>query len=312
MDLKRMAVAESPNVQIRRIGDDGNFVVIADGFYRDPDYVRELALSLNYTPAVAGDSWPGVQAFLSIRPPGLVEFCENIFRTEFGLDPSRCDFRRASIPFASTRWNEEKPTLFRAVFERQTRDLVFSMPTLPEEDVRDASTPHVDTFGAAATLVYLNASPDQRGGTGFFRHRRTGVQSLVRQVSDLPPEVGAELGRIQGLSEDRFLRHGRLGQRLALRAGRTALRRDSFWRREMSSILMHTGLPQRTGYLRGSTDEFEMLELVEAKYNRFVMYPTWQLHAMIYSPDWYGSVPEERRLTQVYFVPWPVVRNEAS
>lgn len=138
-----------PDIVARRIGRDGEPVVVIDHFAPDPDALRAAALASRFEPARR--HYPGLRAelppdyFAPVRPIIAIVLAE-----VFGLT------RSADLLDAS-----------------------FSIVTTPPDQLTlQQRLPHVDATapGRIALVHYL--TPEGGDGTAFFRHRSTGFERL--------------------------------------------------------------------------------------------------------------------------------------
>ncbi|WP_082443199.1 MULTISPECIES: DUF6445 family protein [unclassified Sphingomonas] len=139
----------TPEVRVERIGQEGEPIVIVDGFAPDPD--RLIAEGCAAPLQADGGNYPGVRA---------------------PVDPRYCEEVGALVAAAARR-----------VFghaERLTFDRVlFSLTTTPPAALRLAQRlPHIDAVepGRLALVHYLGRRA--WGGTRFFRHRTTGFETI--------------------------------------------------------------------------------------------------------------------------------------
>lgn len=118
--------------------------LILDNFYDDPDRLRELALSLEFSSRAK--NLPAQRSTRSVIP----EEASKAFRSILQLDLGGAENR---IPYNGCF------QLMRA--EDSKRSYV-----------------HADQAATWAALVYLSEKTEPRGGTSFFRHKATGLSRL--------------------------------------------------------------------------------------------------------------------------------------
>lgn len=139
----------APQISARRIGREGEPVVIVDDFAPDPDGLLAHAAASAFTPA--GDHYPGVRAALPTTYFGEVgETLSIIFGEAFG-----------------------------AAGRVRVLDARFSIVTAPAAALTLVQrVPHVDATapGRLAMVHYLAA--EELGGTAFYRHRSTGFETI--------------------------------------------------------------------------------------------------------------------------------------
>jgi hypothetical protein len=229
-----------------RITIDDNRIII-DDFYRDPEAVRRLALAqTRWEPRRA---FPGVQAVVDVDTAPLFDDLRRVI-----------DVARVSPQSESAR---------RAVFSMITKKDAELMPA-------QSRHPHADGHSHLAGLVYLNLPEQCRGGTSFYRHRKTGLEHQPRDVEGLLEALGEPARPVDAAEE------------------------EALWQRLFAELF--PPLPGPTQYIRESTAEWELTRLVEMRYNRAVFYDSNDFHSNYTRDDWFGDTPATRRLTQTLFL----------
>lgn len=114
--------------------------LIVDDFYENVDEVRDFALKQEF--GVRGN-YPG-QRTKSFANDGLKEYLNNLIR-----------------PFSGeiTYWSDDE---YNGAYQYTTQ--------------RERSWIHADSTTSWAALVYLTPDAPLTGGTGLFRHKRTGLE----------------------------------------------------------------------------------------------------------------------------------------
>lgn len=139
----------APRISARRIGREGEPVVIVDDFAPDPQALRAHAAAGAFAPA--GDHYPGLRAPLPRAYIGQVsDTLAIVFNEAFG-----------------------------AMGRVRVLDARFSIVTAPQAALTLVQRlPHVDatTRGRLAMVHYLAA--EELGGTAFYRHRSTGFETI--------------------------------------------------------------------------------------------------------------------------------------
>ena len=172
-----MSQTES-HYEIKQFGNEKEPIVIIDNFSGQVQFLRSQAINAHYKPAGVG--YPGVRAdadsfYLGIRRQLLSDIVQEVFAFKHG-----------------------------AIYESCT----FSIVTTPPDELAPAQRiPHYDDTGdhVLAALHYINGS--EMDGTSFYRHRRTGFESVTPERADTyrhalsadeqefgPPEVGYMYG----------------------------------------------------------------------------------------------------------------------
>ena len=158
------------------IGAEASPVLVIDNFAADPQGLVDYATSVAPFPPAEQTFYPGLRAPVPMPFVQAVHaYLEAALRAAFGL----CD--QAVV---SGGWD-------------------FSLVTKPAAELtRRQRMPHIDSThpGKLALLLYL-AAPGQ-GGTGFYRHRATGFETITEDRFD-PYEAAlkadvARLGEPQG------------------------------------------------------------------------------------------------------------------
>lgn len=138
-----------PRISARRIGREGEPVVIVDDFMPNPQALLAHAAASAFAPA--GDHYPGLRAALPISYLGQAsDTLAIIFKEAFG-----------------------------ATGRVRVLDARFSIVTAPEAALTLVQRlPHVDATapGRLAMVHYLAA--EELGGTAFYRHRSTGFETI--------------------------------------------------------------------------------------------------------------------------------------
>jgi hypothetical protein len=155
-----------PEIVARRIGDEGQPIVVVDGFHPDPDPLRAAAGTAPFDRA--HHHYPGIRAplpadyFARVRPVLAM-----VLREVFG--------HAGSIDLI---------------------DASFSIVTTPPAELTiEQRLPHIDAVqpGRIALVHYL--SLDGGDGTAFFRHRASGFETIDGDRSDgYLAMLNAELG----------------------------------------------------------------------------------------------------------------------
>lgn len=162
----------TPDIVARRVGTDGQPVVVVNHFHPDPDGLRTAAVAAEFGPA--RNHYPGVRA------PLPADYFDRV--------------RPALVP------------VLRDVFGQAAVDLIdasFSIVTTPADALSvEQRLPHVDAVDAGRIALVHYLSTDNDAGTAFYRHRRTGLETidaaraasyfacLRAEIAADPPPVG--------------------------------------------------------------------------------------------------------------------------
>ncbi len=277
VDLQRLLPnrPEDTDIQVIEVGDGRYPALIVDDFYRDPDHLREFALSLNYRipPAV----YPGYWAVMSLSLAPVVSFVYDLFAHRYFPSAPAMEAHATSWQFFNTERRAGQPP--RPMSHR----------------------PHVDS-GVLIGLVYLNKPEHCRGGTSLFRHKETGAEAVF-------PKRVHQGCRIDGRPIDPELRERIWRQGASApydRARDAGLVADysDYWKR----ILATPG--DEDDNIIDSRGGWELTRLIEMKYNRLLLLPAFVLHSTHFRAEWFGNTPETWRLTHNFMFDWPVATPE--
>lgn len=145
-----------PVVTTKQIGRGKHKIVIVDDFYKHPEQVLEMALSLHYFGGGgAHGNYPGDRAYVSLDTGPLME----------ALGKAWGEPAETFGPFPY------QPVTFSRILNRADTVLNFGQ-----------RQPHVDP--GVTCMVYLNKPEDCSGGTGIYRHKLTGLERLPMEVNE--------------------------------------------------------------------------------------------------------------------------------
>jgi len=177
---------------------------------------------------------------------------------------------------------------------------------------RISGAPHVDQFLLFAAVVFLNPDEQCDGGTNLYRHRETKIDSLPLKKSMirsavLPEDSSHVYELYKGFKINSHIRENVLptfSKRPKTKSADGEYLSDD----EVGLIydhLVHPYMGKPPQYFSGDLPDWEVLFHCEMKFNRLFAYPTWQLHAPDYQPEWFQQTRRGHRLTHNLFVYWP-------
>lgn len=161
MALERDRLRPNPRAAVSAVSigpEPHQSALVIDDFFIDPQYVRSLALSLDYRKGRG--TYPGYEARISIAPDSILE---------------------RVLPLIDPRLRVAPP--YRDV-------LVFSMMHEGSDPkLRHYPHPHADhgitsESACIAAIVFLNPPEQCRGGTAFYRHRETGLCESRGEITE--------------------------------------------------------------------------------------------------------------------------------
>ncbi|QIG53705.1 hypothetical protein G6N82_05650 [Altererythrobacter sp. BO-6] len=141
-----------PQVSVRRIGREGEPLVVIDGFSGRIEALREAGYAAQYRHA--GAAYPGIRAwaepgYLDLRRPLMMQIMAQVFGLTRGVQMD-----------AST----------------------FSLVTLPEAELTPPQRiPHYDHASDRVIGIMHYLLGPESGGTAFYRQRRTGFEAITPQ-----------------------------------------------------------------------------------------------------------------------------------
>ncbi|WP_043318762.1 DUF6445 family protein [Microbulbifer sp. HZ11] len=149
-------------MQVLKIGEEGNKVIILDDFLENPQELVTFAKSAHFSPypiAVERKGYPGVRAAAPASYGDLVrERVDAIIRAEFGV-----------------------PTVAKLNTFQEALNLI----SVKEEDLGPLQRiPHFDASDPNFFAVLLYLCDDHHGGTGFYRHNSTGFERVTPERCD--------------------------------------------------------------------------------------------------------------------------------
>jgi len=212
--------------QIHRAGIEKTPIIVVDDIVDNPDALVDYAASLAPFPPIEGNHYPGLRLPLP-NEPIVADYLNAVCRTLAGLMGSAYGIRNFAMHSAS-----------------------FSIVTMrPLELGPQQSIPHFDSASPLFFAVLHYLSHHENSATAFFRHVRTGFETLT-------PQRAGPFGKARDKDKEVY--------------------------------------GPATGYVRGSTNGFEEIGRVEARYNRLAVYPGNLFHSGIL-PDDYDFSPDPRR-----------------
>lgn len=265
VDFGRLALNDESQfeIDVKKVGDRGYPLLILDNLYREPDYVRDVALSI--TPEPPNSSHPGVRSRIQTDISRLHEIAWKHVGEFLGYTPEQAISRSVFDGLSFMRINRK-----------------------PEDLTIHQCRPHADPVRIAG-VIYLNPNEQCRGGTAFYRHRASNVEECVlpRNAKNDP-------------FEKQFIAHAKSIGAFDSYRGFCEEKFQVPYLDFVRSIL--TTIPREKNYPLDSDEDWELTQKVEMKFNRFICYPGFLIHSGYYRHEWFGETKETQRLTQNVFV----------
>ena len=153
------SAGRSIRIQKHLVGQEENPILVVDGLLANPASAVDFAeAEVKFVPGPAGTYFPGLRG-------------------------------RSSDAYVATFLEKLEPAMRETFCLRDNVRLavsnMFSLTTIPGSQLRPLQrVPHVDNFGPRGLAVVHFLFDEPLGGTGFFRHRATGWETLSEEQSD--------------------------------------------------------------------------------------------------------------------------------
>jgi hypothetical protein len=277
----KLASSDLMEVQLLTVGKKFYPVLVIDHFYENPEYVRDLALSLEY----------GKHS----RDP----ICRNLGLGVHGAKEVAL-ISSNHLPLwkiLHKLWIHDFYPEFEKLIDSLEAESVFSM-MFHREGVFDPDL----SFPGAGDLflkgtVYLNPSEQCKGGIGFYRHKESGLEECLPFY--LPEEEGREKFSI---SDDLAKRICDLG----VYEGFHDLQKEGVFESysDWIKLFSKSCFSGNRKNMSGSSDQWELIHFIEMKHNRLVAFPGFLMSVEHYQQEWFGESLEMRKLVQELMLPW--------
>jgi hypothetical protein len=259
-------------VSIKRFGREKNPILVVDNVLANAEEIREYGLGHRFIRATIGRSYyPGYQSTSSLRGiDTLGEWAARVLWTKgFGLDPEN----RVSM------LNDVLTDTFFAMFS-------------PAKTYKYGNV-HTDGHSWLALLVYLTPGEDHYSGTGFWRHAPTGLESACSS-----PEPFNVMTKLDAMFKTRMVE----GSRTVL-SKFPHMSYMAFLRSLFRDVAMPPPFPAR------DHPPWENIGIVPARFNRLVVYPTWQFHGVVMLREKTAITKDTARLTLNTFIKHPALEE---
>lgn len=262
--------------QILEIGKNRYPILIIDNYYKDPDYVRELALCLGYTPPNIAHA--GYVASIDL---GKSSLCEAIWRRLIPL-------------YGGTVNTSMQPSTSSHDF--------FILNTPESELLYWQCSPRVESCFLTGR-IFLNPEEQCQGGTGLYRHKETGLEEML--LTNIFGEVPEGSPTIEENVLQRVKEMGLMKSFEALEKAGTF--------KDYPTMIQHiiSTVPNKIRYMMDGDEHWELIKLLEMKYNRLICYPGFLFSTQYFQEKWFGDTIETQCLTQDFYFHWPSIFPEA-
>lgn len=211
----QFSVRMPPDIQSIQVGE--HQVILIDNFLQDPDALVRAAAQSQFAPYPGTDTrqgYPGIRAPAPLAySHRITELMEPVIKLNLGV-PDQLPLRKTPC--------------------------AFSLTTVAPQDLGPLQcTPHFDASTPHYMAVLLYLCDERHGGTGFYRHKATGLQQITEDTRERYLEVYYD-----------EINQQRPAQR----------------------------------YFDDSSETFEFLGMIPAKFNRLVAYRGSLLHSACINP----------------------------
>ena len=271
--------ASEMNIKIDYLGEKKYPIIIVDNFYKDPDYIRELALEQDFQiDRIESKEWMK-STHIKLKDSEFSHFLHQNYSNRFGFTQ-----KPEQLYLDPNGWH------FSRIDSQSNEDLVDYI--------------HVDPHMLQG-ITFLNPPDQCRGGTSFFKHKYFEIEEFIqpeevfeffiaqckKEEDHLPFSLKIDPKTIQNI-----IQMGTLKPTLKL------LETNEFNIQALHRLI--TGLfPQKRDILMDSWVETMHIKM---KYNRFICFPAFIVHGSKYNHEWFGKSNKTRKLTQNYEFGWAV------
>lgn len=275
-----LKINEAAQISVQRIGPEGTPIIAVDDFLANPQALRDHAQTLAWLPATS--AFPGVRASVGLNLRPMIDWCAGTILREI------CGLHGEPMPLF--------PHLDEEAHEAQT----FSIATVGNEVFQTEWGRQIDEFGAMEAvrfaaphtdlgwfnlLLHLSLPKVDAGGTAFWKHRRTGLQTFCRSED---PIFAQKAGEALGLD----LTH----RMLNAFADEPCYTKDD----ALESLFSDGEFEDFRG---ASTETWECLTILPAKFNRLYLFPAPQFHSVVLGEQVSTASFDDVRLTMNLFIP---------
>jgi hypothetical protein len=249
------------------VGPGKTAVLVVDDFLENAEELRAFALQLGYLPP-KGDVYPGLKAFASLAGGSeIAQWIANKLVSRLNL---RCRY----------------PGEFS--LDRLRAGCIFAVLSCdPSWRPPNYTDVHVDNTAWLASVLHLSLHNEARA-TAFWQHRNTGLQSWY--VAD-----PVQLARLESLLDCNFANQFTNAVRQTPQQSVDSFRKSVF-----------EPNPHRRLFSLEEDDQRKLIGAIPAKFNRLVVYPTWQIHSIVDMTTFESLSIDTMRLTMNQFVELPL------
>jgi hypothetical protein len=258
-------------ISLRRLGRDRNPLLVVDDVLANAEEIRAHALGCQFrAPTRGGGYYPGYLAPCALRGVDRV-----------GRWAARYLWREAyelDDDDRASRLHQVEVDSFFAVCAPAPRERYVNV--------------HVDGHSWLAMLIYLTPGEERASGTAFWRHVPTGLESVYNG-----PEPLRRIAVLEGLFGVELFDPAR--QPLVYSGEPTYQR----WISTLMPAAVKAPFPDR------DHGAWKRIGVVGARFNRLVVYPTWQFHSISMRKAQRPGSLEAARLTLNGFLKHPLIES---
>lgn len=264
----KLHINEHAHIQWCLVGDHATPVMVVDDFLANAADARVYALGLAYS-ASRADYYPGLKAIVTLDG---ANDCARWIATRF----IERLFGAAVPPYVTTTAISSPRCVF-SVFACNRA----ALPAM-------YSDKHVDSTSWLASVLHLSHVTAKRG-TALWQHRPSGLQSWPIHKNP------AEIHRLEMLD---------LGLKFTPQLEEAARKLPQLSGHDLFKAVFTS---YATPFSDEESSDWRLLKNVDARFNRLVVYPTWQIHSIVDMLDIEKLTIDNARLTMNQFIDFPVL-----
>lgn len=262
IDFERLKLSdiEDMSFELKTIVEGEPPMLIVDNFYADPYYIQQLALSLHFKIPIGFHT----HAYTDISLPFSehISFIHQHYTHKYwGISELEL-----SISDRINRW------IFHKSIDSKYSKLLNINRKYPHHDALFKN--HIAKF--ISGVVFLTNPDFCTGGTGFFRHKATGI---TRSYGSIPLE-------------------GNPCKRLA-----ESMHAASCYHHQKDDTEAYQTLKNSFNSKKDTNEIWELITSVAMKFNRLILFPSYVYHNPLYGlADFDGADAANKRLTQNFYI----------
>jgi hypothetical protein len=270
--IVRLNEPKNLKISFQRFGAEKNPILVIDDVLANAEEIRRYAFGYQFQRPIQGRSYyPGFTAPCSLRGVDAVSsLAARIMWTDgFGRDPEQ------GVSVLSDLLTDT----FFAIYSPAKTSTYGNV--------------HSDSHSWLALLVYLTPGEESFSGTGFWRHKATGLESACSSKEPL-----GLMMQLDAMFKTRLVEGARkVHQHVPHKT----------YEEWVKSMFNDVAIPPP--FPAHDHGPWENIGIVPAKFNRLVLYPTWQFHSIATTREKPSLTRDNVRLTLNTFVKHPALER---